>query len=258
MLKYIDTHAHYDDDSFDFDRDSLLQGLPSAGIIGVVNCASNIASAKKCIEIAEQYDYCWAGVGVHPHHAGELKDGWQNEIISLAKHPKVVAIAEIGLDYHYDFCERDIQIKIFEEHIKLAKELDLPIVIHDREAHGDTMDILRKYQPKGVVHCFSGSVEMMKELVKLGMYVGFGGSITFKNVKHPLDAAAQIPIDHIVLETDAPYLAPIPFRGKRCDSTLIKYSAETIAKARNIDVETLYDATTENALKLFPKMSINK
>lgn len=256
MVKYIDTHAHYDDDSFDFDRDLVLSSLQEKNICGIVNCASDIKSAKTSIELAEKYNFCWAAVGVHPHSAAELSEDWLMQVEQLAAHDKVVAIGEIGLDYHYDFAPKDKQKQVLASQLELANKLDLPVVIHDREAHGDIIDILRQYKPKGVIHCFSGSVEMMKEIVKLGMYVGFGGSVTFKNAKHPLMAAGEIPIDRLVLETDAPYLAPIPFRGRRNDSSLIEYTADVIANQRGITKDELYEATTQNALKLFPKMRV--
>ena len=162
-----------------------------------------------------------------------------------------VGIGEIGLDYHYDFSPRELQKEIFELQLKLSKELDLPVIVHDREAHEDTMTLLKKYRPKGVVHCFSGSVEMAREVLKLGMYIGLGGAVTFKNAKKPVAVAAATDIDRILLETDCPYMAPVPFRGMRCSSDMIAYSAQTIASVKNMDVQTLVDAATENTKRLF-------
>ena len=162
-----------------------------------------------------------------------------------------MAIGEIGLDYHYDFSPRELQKELFELQLKLSKELDLPVIVHDREAHEDTMTLLKKYRPKGVVHCFSGSVEMAREVLKLGMYIGLGGAVTFKNAKKPVAVAAETDIDRILLETDCPYMAPVPFRGTRCSSDMIAYSAQTIASVKNVDVQTLVDAATENTKRLF-------
>ena len=251
MLKYIDTHAHYDDDSFDFDRDSLLQGLPSAGIIGVVNCASNIASAKKCIEIAEQYDYCWAGVGVHPHHAGELKDGWQDEIISLAKHPKVVAIAEIGLDYHYDDTDREKQSMVFRKQLDIAQKYNKPIIVHSRDSIQDTYNILKKYNLKGSIHCFSGSVEMAREFIKLGYKIGIGGIITYKNAKTIKEVVKDTDLAYILLETDSPYLAPVPHRGEDNNPKYIPIIADEIASIKGSSSLDIARVTTANAEAVF-------
>ena len=180
------------------------------------------------------------------------------QLETLLAHPKVVAVGEIGLDYYYkDNAPKDVQMAIFEAQLQLAKKHDLPVIIHDREAHGDTMTLLRKYKPKGVVHCFSGSVEMAKEVVSLGMYIGLGGAVTFKNARHPVEVAASIPLASLILETDAPYMTPVPFRGKRCDSSLISYTAEKIALARSekegfiITPKEILNATKNNAARLY-------
>lgn len=252
----FDSHAHYDDEQFDGDRDELLQSLPSKGVCAVINCASDLKSSATSAELSEKYPFFWCACGVHPHEAEkELKTADINEIekriVNFTEKKKCVAIGEIGLDYHYDFSPRELQKEIFELQLKLSKELDLPVIVHDREAHEDTMTLLKKYRPKGVVHCFSGSVEMAREVLKLGMYIGLGGAVTFKNAKKPVAVAAATDIDRILLETDCPYMAPVPFRGTRCSSDMIAYSAQTIASVKNMDVQTLVDVATENTKRLF-------
>lgn len=252
----FDSHAHYDDEQFDGDRDELLQSLPSKGVCAVINCASDLKSSATSAELSEKYPFFWCACGVHPHEAEkELKTADINEIekriVNFTEKKKCVAIGEIGLDYHYDFSPRELQKEIFELQLKLSKELDLPVIVHDREAHEDTMTLLKKYRPKGVVHCFSGSVEMAREVLKLGMYIGLGGAVTFKNAKKPVAVAVATDIDRILLETDCPYMAPVPFRGTRCSSDMIAYSAQTIASVKNMDVQTLVDAATENTKRLF-------
>lgn len=252
----FDSHAHYDDEQFDGDRDELLQSLPSKGVCAVINCASDLKSSATSAELSEKYPFFWCACGIHPHEAEkELKtddiDKIEKRIVNFTEKKKCVAIGEIGLDYHYDFSPRELQKEIFELQLKLSKELDLPVIVHDREAHEDTMTLLKKYRPKGVVHCFSGSVEMAREVLKLGMYIGLGGAVTFKNAKKPVAVAAATDIDRILLETDCPYMAPVPFRGTRCSSDMIAYSAQTIASVKNMDVQTLVDAATENTKRLF-------
>lgn len=255
MLNNIfDTHAHYDDDAFDEDLDQVLSGLSEKGVCGVINNACNMKSAAVSIELAEKYPNVWAAVGVHPHDVKDMTEGDIDTLRKMSKHKKVVAIGEIGLDYHYNFSPREVQIHWFEKQLELAKELDLPVFIHDREAHGDTMDILKKYQPKGVIHCFSGSVEMAKEIIKLGMYIGLGGAVTFKNAKTPVEVARYVPLDRLLLETDAPYMTPVPFRGKRCTSDLISYTAKKIATERNMTAQQICDITKNNTLALFTKI----
>lgn len=252
----FDSHAHYDDEQFDGDRDELIASLPSKGVCAVINCASDLKSSATSAELSEKYLLFWCACGIHPHEAEkELKSAniskIEQKIIDFTKKKKCVAIGEIGLDYHYDFSPRELQKEIFELQLKLSKELDLPVIIHDREAHEDTMTLLKKYKPKGVVHCFSGSVEMAREVLKLGMYIGLGGAVTFKNAKKPVAVAAETDIDRILLETDCPYMAPVPFRGTRCSSDMIAYSAQTIASIKNIDVQMLVDTATENTKRLF-------
>lgn len=247
----FDAHAHYDDAWFDSDRDELLKSLPEKGVCGVVNNAVDLKSAQTVIALAEKYPYMYAAVGFHPENLDDVPDDYLDQIAALTKHEKVVAIGETGLDYHWD-TPKPLQKRIFEEQLKLSLELDMPIVVHDREAHGDTFELLRKYRPRALVHCFSGSVELMREAVKLGCYISLGGVVTFKNARHSIEVAAEIPLDRLLFETDAPYMAPVPFRGKRNDSSLITYAAEKIAQLRSISsVQELLDKTDENCATFY-------
>lgn len=251
MENIFDTHAHYDDEAFDLDRDTLLPSLKSKGVGYVIDCGCDVASSEKAIALSEKYDFIYAAVGIHPHEAEDAKDGALEIIKRLTEHEKVVAIGEIGLDYHYDFSPRELQKEYFEKQIILANELDMPIIVHDREAHEDTMQLLRKYKPKGVLHCFSGSIETAKEIISLGMYIGLGGAVTFKNAKKPIEVAEFLPLDRLLLETDAPYMSPVPYRGKRNDSSLIPYTALKIAEAKGMEAQAVVDAACENAKGLF-------
>lgn len=246
----FDAHAHYDDSWFDEDRHELLQSLPQKGVCGVVNNAVDLTTAAKAIEFAEKYSFMYAAVGFHPENLENMPDNYLDRVAELTKHPKVVAIGETGLDYHWDI-PKDLQKRVFEEQLQLSLDLNMPIIVHDREAHGDTFDLLRKYKPQALVHCFSGSVELMREAVRMGMYISLGGVVTFKNARHSVDVAAEIPIDRLLLETDAPYMAPVPFRGKRCDSSMIIYAAEKIAALRGIGIQELLDITAENARRFY-------
>lgn len=247
----FDSHAHYDDERFSEDLHTLLSDMSNCGVSHIVNCATNLSSAKKCIELSEKYPLIYTALGVHPHECSDAQNDELEQIEKLLSHKKCVAVGEIGLDYHYDFSPRELQLEFFEKQLILANKNNLPVIVHDREAHADTMDLLKKYKPKGVVHCFSGSVETAKEVVALGMYIGLGGAVTFKNAKKPLEVAAFVPTDMLLLETDCPYMSPVPFRGKRNDSTLIPYTAQTIAQVKDIDVQQLIDITNSNAKKLF-------
>ena len=252
MYKNIfDTHAHYDDERFGEDRDELLSSLFEGSVSHIVNCGCDLKSSLTTIALAEKYENLYAAVGVHAHEAETCTDDDLAKIAELYSHNKVVAVGEIGLDYFYDFSPRERQIEVFRKQIELANKLDLPVIIHDREAHEDTLNILKELRPKGVVHCFSGSVEMAKEIIKLGLYIGLGGAVTFKNAKKPIEVAEYVPLDRLLLETDAPYMTPVPFRGKRCDSAHITYTAEKIAEVKGLDVQELIDVCNENSKKLF-------
>lgn len=245
----FDTHSHYEDERFDEIRDELFRTMHQNGVCGIVTCGCDEASSKAALKMAEDYDFVYAAVGIHP---GSIDSGTTPEqIAELAKRQKCVAIGEIGLDYYWVSDNKQSQIEIFEKQILIAKELDLPIIVHDRDAHGDTMEILKKYKPKGVVHCYSGSVEMAEEIIKLGMYIGVGGVITFNNAKKLPDVVRIIPDELLVVETDCPYLAPVPYRGKLCHSGMIKYTAEKIAEIRGTSAQSIFELTAKNAKILF-------
>ena len=247
----FDSHAHYDDERFADDRKELLNKLFDNGVAGIVNCGSDLKSSITSLNLASQFRNMYAAVGIHPHEAENVG---KNDLLLLSdmlNDKKCVAVGEIGLDYHYDFSPRDIQKSIFEKQLQLATEKDMPVIIHDREAHEDTMTLLKKYRPKGVVHCFSGSAEMAKEVIALGMYIGLGGAVTFKNAKKPISVAAVVPDDKLLIETDCPYMAPVPHRGERNDSSLIPYIAQVIAEVRNTTAQEVLDITNNNAKNLF-------
>jgi len=248
----FDSHAHYDDEQFNEDRNELLSSFPGEGVCGCITCGTNTKNSLSVINLSEKYPFIYAAVGLHPLDIEDEENGNYIEFFrSLSSGKKVVAIGEIGLDYHYDTAPREKQIEVLEKQIELANELQLPVIIHDRESHEDILNILKKYKPRGVVHCFSGSVEMMREVVKLGMFIGLGGAVTFKNAKKPVEVAREVPSDRLLIETDAPYMTPVPFRGKRNTSLLIPFTAEKIAEVRNISAQEILNLTSENAKKLF-------
>ena len=249
MINIFDTHAHYTDKRFATDRDALLRALPGRGVARVLTCGSDVPDSRAALALAGEYDWIYAACGVHPHEASSFGD--IGELRTLLQDEKCVALGEIGLDYHYDFSPRSKQQECFRAQLELARELDMPVIVHDREAHEDTLKLLREYRPRGVVHCFSGSLECAREMLALGMYIGLGGVVTFKNAKKPLEVAANIPLDRLLLETDAPYMTPEPYRGQRCDSAHIVYTAEKIATIRGMDTQELIDACHENGRRLF-------
>ena len=248
----FDTHAHYDDERFDEDRDTVLGGLSEHGVSLAVDPACDLKSCKATLELSSKYKFIYSAVGVHPHSAeSDGNEGYLDKVSEFAKNKKVVAIGEIGLDYHYDFSPREKQIDVFSQQLALANDLNLPVIIHDREAHADTLELVQKYRPKGIIHCYSGSAEMAREFLKLDMYIGFTGSVTFKNANKLLLAAMEVPEDRILLETDCPYMAPVPYRGQRCDSTLIPATAERLAELRGTDAQTLIDRARENGMRVY-------
>lgn len=250
MNLIFDTHAHYDDKAFDDDREDVINMLFKNGVCGVVNQGTDIKTSEFGINLAGRYDGFYAAVGLHPECLDENSINDLDKIKKLAKNEKVVAIGEIGLDYYYDI-PKDLQKTVFAKQLELAAELDMPVNIHDREAHGDTLEMLKKYKPKGIVHCFSGSVEMAKEIVKLGMYIGIGGVVTFKNARKTVEVVESLPLERLVLETDCPYLSPVPFRGKRNDSSMIKYTAQRIAEIRKSTEEEILTITRRNAADVY-------
>lgn len=251
-VNIFDSHAHYDDSAFDEDREQLLTALPGLGVRLVVNCGADLPSSRKAAALAQKYPYFYAAAGIHPEEAHDLPEDWEDELRAILAQPREVAVGEIGLDYHFDENPpREAQRDVFQKQILLANSLGLPVIIHDRDAHGDTMELLQKHRPRGVVHCFSGSVEMAKEVLRLGMYIGLGGAVTFKNARVPVEVAKMVPPDRLLLETDCPYMAPVPFRGKRNNSSLIAYTAARIAEIRGEDAQELIDRAFRNASRLF-------
>ena len=244
----FDSHAHYDDAKFDNIRDELLEALPRHGVCAVINCGCDIKSSKKALSYAEKYPYIYAAVGVHPENIG---GGTAAEIEELTKHKKCVAIGEIGLDYYWVSDNKEEQKALFEEQLILANRLGLPVIVHDRDAHADTLELLKKLRPKGVVHSFSGSAQMAKEILNLGMYIGIGGVITFKNAKKLPEVVEMLPEDRFLLETDAPYLTPVPYRGEINHSTMIYYTAKKIAELKNTTVEQVLSSARKNTENLF-------
>lgn len=251
FTQIFDTHSHYTDSAFDEDRDQVLDALPKEGIIHAVLAGTTLEDSAAGIALTRRYDYLYAAVGIHPETAGQQPADYLAQLERMAADPRVVAVGEIGLDYHYEGYDRDVQIRLFREQLDLAKQLDLPVIIHARDCTEDYVNILREMRPRGVVHCFSGSAETAREVLKLGMYIGFTGVLTFKNAKKALKALAEVPEDKLVLETDCPYMAPVPFRGKRCDSRMISYTAEAAALVRGTDTQTILEQTCRNGERLF-------
>lgn len=249
---YFDTHAHYDSSKFDADRDAVLRALPESGVTLVVDPGDNAERSGRAVALAQQYPHVYAAVGWHPEEAESWDENSLPAIRELAKRPKVCAIGEIGLDYYWDTTYRERQKEMFRAQIELAMELDLPVIVHDREAHGDSLEIVRDYPAlRGVFHCFSGSVEMAKELLRRGWYLGFDGPITYKNAVRALEVIRICPMERILLETDSPYLAPVPNRGKRNDSRNLPYIAATVARIQDVPVEAVAAQTMENGKQLF-------
>lgn len=250
----VDSHAHYDDEQFDADRDEVLKRIQQQGVVWVVNPASNLDSARKCIELSETYDFLYCAVGIHPHDSKEFSEETLESIREMASNKKVVAIGEVGLDYHYDFSPQNIQKECFAAQIQLALELKLPLIIHDREAHRDVLDIIKAekgYEAGGVFHCFSGSVELARTVLDLGFYIALGGAVTFKNAVKPVEVAKYVPADRLLVETDSPYMAPVPYRGKRNDSGYLHEIIQKIAEIRGSDFDVIANTTAQNANRLF-------
>ena len=249
----FDTHAHMDDRAFEEDREELLASLPGAGLALVMNPGCSLASSYNAVKLANAYDYIYAAVGSHPDVADEVGEEVLEQYRTLVReNPKVKAIGEIGLDYHYEDIPREIQLKAFRMQMELARELGLPAIVHEREAHDDGMKVVHEFpEVTGVFHCYSGSAEMARQLVERGWYIGFTGVLTFKNARKALEVAASIPLDRIVLETDCPYMSPEPFRGKRNDPGKLYRMAEKLAELRGLTVEEVHRITTENGKRLY-------
>ena len=249
----FDTHAHMDDQAFQEDRKALLDSYPQQGIGLIMNPGCSLASSRNVDKLTREYDFLYGAVGSHPDVADEVNEAVLEEYRMLCKqNPKIKAIGEIGLDYHYEDIPRDIQKKAFRMQMELARELNLPVIVHERDAHEDGMKIVEEFPDvTGVFHCYSGSCEMAKWLIARGWYIGFTGVLTFKNARKAIEVAGQIPLDRIVLETDCPYMSPEPFRGKRNDPGKLYRMAEKLAEIRGLTVEEIHTITTENGKRLY-------
>ena len=251
-MKIIDTHAHYDDRQFDPDRYELIEKMLGDSVLAFINIGYDIKSSHFSADLSEKYEGVFAAVGIHPESASDVEDGYIEKLKALCKREKVVAIGEIGLDYHYEGYDREKQIELFKNQIILAKELDLPIVIHSRDASEDTMNILRELRPeKAVMHCYSGSAETAAELIKMGIMISFTGVLTFKNSKKAVQVCELVPIEMLMVETDCPYMAPTGFRGQRCDSSMTHITAEKLAEIKGISKDEAIRICNENAVRFF-------
>lgn len=250
----FDTHTHLNDLAFEEDREKVIGRAKEEGVSLLVNVGFNRLTIPQTLKLAESYDFIYAAVGWHPQDAGEMKEEDLIWIEELATHPKVVAIGEMGLDYYWDKAPRDVQKEVFRKQIALAKRVKKPIIIHDRDAHRDVVDILREEgadEVGGVMHCFGGSYELAQECLDLNFYISFGGPLTFKNAKKPKEVAKHIPLDRLLIETDSPYLTPHPFRGKRNESSYVKYVAQSLAELKEVSYEDICRITMENGKRLF-------
>ena len=250
----FDTHAHYDDEAFDSDREELLRSIPGAGVGRVVNIAASVQSIDECLDMAHRFEHVYCALGIHPEHCGEMDDEILEKVRAGLSDSKAVAVGEIGLDYYWPEPDREIQKYWFARQLQLAAEVDMPVVIHSREAAADTMRIMKENHAErigGVVHCYSYSAELAKEFVKMGFYIGIGGVLTFKNARKLVEVAREIPLERLLLETDCPYLAPVPFRGKRNSSLYLPYVVEKLAQIKEISGEEVIRVTEENAEKMY-------
>ena len=250
----FDTHAHYDDEAFDADREELLAGLPAAGIGQVVNIASSVKSIDDSLALAHRFPHVYCALGIHPEHCADMTDALLEEIREKLSDDKALAVGEIGLDYYWPQPDRELQRYWFAKQLRLANEVDLPVVVHSREAAADTMRIMKENladKVGGVVHCYSYSAELAKEFVKMGFYIGIGGVVTFKNAKKIVEVAREIPLERILLETDCPYLAPVPYRGKRNSSMYLPYVVARIAEIKGVAEEEVISVTESNARNMY-------
>lgn len=250
----FETHAHYEDEAFDIDREELLDNLPKEGIEYVVDICSDVSSVDRVLSLAERYPYIYAAVGIHPEAAKELNEERFSWLKEKAQHPRNLAIGEIGLDYYWDTTDPDTQKLWFERQIELARELKLPLVVHSRDAARDTYEMLKSAGSEelgAIIHCFSYSVEQARQYLNMGFYLGIGGVLTFNNARKLKEVVAYAPLEQLVLETDCPYLAPVPYRGKRNDSRYLTYVAKEIANLKHIDYDTVVKVTSENAKRFY-------
>jgi len=252
MLSNIfDSHSHYNDERFDADRDELISSMAENGVCGIIHASTDIESAKNGITYSEKYSNFYTSIGIHPESVLDIPEDYIARLEELSKHEKVVAVGEVGLDYYWTKDTKEKQLEVFEEQLILAKKLNLPVIIHSREATEDCMNLLKKHKPKGVVHCFSGSAETAKEIQALGMYVSFTGVLTFPKSFKAQSALVAVENDRLLLETDCPYMAPVPNRRKRCDSSMIGFIAEKVGELKGLSAQDVLDMTTENARRLF-------
>lgn len=249
----FDSHAHLDDEKFDMDRAEVIARALENGVTGIINAGACMTSSARSVALAEEYESIYAAVGIHPHDAKSAQESDYRQLAEWSKLDKVVAIGEIGLDYYYDFSPRDLQRTVFVRQIDVARQMDMPFIIHDRDAHGDILDILKKEAKglRGVLHCFSGSLEMAKEVIKMGFYISIAGPVTFKNAAKLPEIVAAVPLERLLVETDCPYLTPHPHRGKRNEPAYVKLVAEQAAHLRGMDAMDFMKATTHNVKELF-------
>lgn len=253
-MNLIDSHAHIDDSRFDDDREQVIERAVQQGLNYIINVGHDMESSLRSLELAEKYPFIYATVGVHPHDAKDVPGDYLKQLKKLTEHPKVIAVGEIGLDYYYDLSPREVQKEVFVAQLNLAKTVNLPVVIHLRDAYGDFLDIMskEKLEPiSGVMHCYSGSLEVARECLNMGFYISFAGPVTFKNAEKLKEVAAKVPLEKILIETDCPYLTPVPYRGKRNEPSYVKYVAEKIAEIKGITTEELSQAAWQNAQRLF-------
>ena len=253
-MNLFDSHAHFQDARFDEDRAKALTEAFDSGVSYIVNVGTDLATSKAAVELAERYPGCYAAIGVHPHDCADIgdRDAVYSELEQLRRHSKVVAIGEIGLDYHYDFSDRQTQMAEFRHQMQWAEETDMPVIIHDREAHGDVFSVLRDFpRVTGILHSYSGSAEWARQLVDMGWYISFSGVLTFANASKCLEAAKAVPMDRLLIETDCPYLAPVPMRGKRNTSAYVGYTAAKLAELKGVTPTEMAEITAENAKRVF-------
>lgn len=254
MIELFDSHCHVDGDRFDGDREEVHARMMEAGVTRYAVIGSDMPSSRQCADYAAAHEGCWAAVGIHPHDAKTWVDTDADLLTAWMKKDKVVAIGEIGLDYYYDLSPRDVQMAVCEKQMELAYQLNVPVVYHVRDAHQDMIDLFKRHQGRlsgGIIHCFSGSWEIAKEYLKMGFYISFAGPVTFKKAPKLQEAAANVPLDRLLIETDSPYLTPEPFRGRRNEPTHVRYVAEKIAELRGMSLEALAAATAQNAMDVY-------
>lgn len=247
----FDSHAHYDDSAFDEDRNEVVNKIQSSGVTKVVNCGADIKTCLSTLELVNNYDIFYGAIGIHPESAGETLQNI-NKLGDMLSNKKIVAVGEIGLDYYWEGYDKETQIKAFKAQMDLARSLDLPVIIHDRDAHEDSLKVIKEFKGvRGVFHCFSGSAEFAKEVLKCDYYLGFTGVVTFKNARKAIEAIETVPFERLLIETDCPYMAPVPYRGKRNDSSYLPHIIEKVAEIKGVDYETVCKQTFDNACSLF-------